>query len=123
RRLQVWERLVVLMAVAVVVLGLAQLVARGFPLRLPYFDFSPDVFEGPYGAGGHRLVPMVVAPALFLQVLRVTTGAAGFARTLPVLLLLVFGTVAPGANAMILAIGTAVGAQVLTVMARRAAKT
>ena len=123
RRLQVWERLVVLMAVAVVALGLAQLVARGFPLRLPYFDFSPDVFEGPYGAGGHRLVPLVVAPALFLQVLRVTTGAAGFARTLPVLLLLVFGTVAPGANAMILAIGTAVGAQVLTVMARRAAKT
>lgn len=123
QRLRVWEFLLRATAVTVVIIGVAQLVSRGFPLRLPYFDYSPDVFEGPYGAGGHRLVPIVVAPALFLEVLRVTTGSARFHRSLPLIGLLAFGLVAPGANAMILAVGVAVAAQVVTVLSRRVART
>src|SRR5690606_22830264 len=57
-RLRYWERLVLFVAVVVVTIGLAQLVSKGFPIRLPYIDYSPDVFVGPYGAGGHRLVPI-----------------------------------------------------------------
>jgi len=119
----VWERLLQLASLAVVAIGVAQLVAAGFPLRLPYIDFSPDVFEGPYGAGGHRLVPMLTGPALVLQVLRVMNGAATLRRSLPLLITLAFGTIAPGANAIILALVGAVALTVITVGGRRYLRT
>lgn len=40
-------------------IGLYQLIAEGFPFRLPYRDFSPDTFQGLFGTGGNRLAAIL----------------------------------------------------------------
>lgn len=102
-RIVIWRKLLIGIGAVVSLIGFAQLVAKGFPFLLPYRDYSPDVFEGPYGAGGHRLVPLLAGPALLLSVARVATGAQKIKRLAPSLILLTFGLVVPGANAVMMA--------------------
>lgn len=98
-----WKSLTAV-AFVIVIMGISQLVANGFPILLPYRDFSPDEFVGPYGQGGHRLIPMVLAPLIFwvgsLGIMHRKFGAKQFF----LMLTLVFGAVAPGSNATILII-------------------
>lgn len=115
-----WGRALVVVAVFHTLVGVLQLVGEGFPFRLPYRDFSPDVFSSVLGDGGHRLIPLITGPAAVLVALRLlrtgTTVAGGL-----VFALLVVGVVGPGSNASVLGLvaaalltfATVVGASML----------
>lgn len=112
--IETWARALVAVAVFHAVVGLIQLVGAGFPVRLPYRDFSPDVFRSVLGDGGHRLVPLIAGPAAVLVGLRVLrTGMSVSSGAL--LMLLVVGVVGPGSNAAVLGLAAAATLTTLTV--------
>jgi hypothetical protein len=57
--------LLILMAGYQVIIGLWQSILTGFPFALPYRNYSPDVFKGTLGAGGHQLVTALFVAAFF----------------------------------------------------------
>ncbi|MFO7544321.1 MAG: hypothetical protein R6W77_02385, partial [Trueperaceae bacterium] len=110
RLVRAWSRGLLLVAGFLLAYGLAQMVRHGFPLALPYRDFSPDVFAGPYGRGGPRLVTMLFVPALFWVSVATLRRPRLRVRDVAAVVALVFAVVAPGSNATILAFAAAVAA-------------
>lgn len=121
RLIVVWGKALTSIAVIVSLIGVAQLVGAGFPRLLPYRDFSPDVFVGPFGAGGHRLVPIITGPALFYVVVSMMHSRMRLFAGSLVLLVLVVGVVAPGSNAAMLVLLVAAGMLGASVAASRLA--
>ena len=111
-----WRNALVVVAVFHSLVGITQLVGAGFPARLPYRDFSPDVFSSVFGDGGHRLVPLIVAPAAVLVALRSMRSGVRVADVALLALLLV-GIIAPGSNAAIMGLLVAGGLMYVTVAA------
>lgn len=61
-----WQNLIIFMALFQGAIGVAQLFYNGFPLKLPYRDFSEDFFVGTLGTGGNRVVANMLAVAIVL---------------------------------------------------------
>lgn len=114
-----WSRSLLVVAGILLVYGLGQMVRAGFPLALPYRDFSPDVFAGPYGRGGPRLVTMLFVPAFFQVTVTALRRPRLGARDVVAIGVLLFAIIAPGSNATILAFGAAIGAYLAQGLARR----
>ncbi len=59
-------RCVLALAWLQIFIGIAQAVSLGFPMKLPYRDFSEDFFQGSFASGGARLVAIVLCVAWFI---------------------------------------------------------
>lgn len=59
-----------IISVSVFIFSMLNMVKNGFPLRLPYIDYLPDEFFGPYGIGGARIVTVVGFFSLIMEVKR-----------------------------------------------------
>jgi hypothetical protein len=117
RLLRSWRNGVVGVALFHALVGIAQLVDAGFPIRLPYRDFSPDVFRSVLGDGGHRLLPLIVTPAAVLVALRSMRSGVRVADVV-LLTLLVVGIIGPGSNAAVLGLLLAGGMTLVTLAGR-----
>ena len=91
----------ILVALLQLGIGLAQSLAAGFPFLLPYRDYSPDIFQGTYGAGGPPVVTMVMLLGMFVAAAAWTAGAG--LRYGLLACILAAGSVLPGSNATIFA--------------------
>jgi hypothetical protein len=114
-----WSRGLLFSGAIILVVGIAQLIRAGFPAELPYRDYSPDVFSALYGAGGPRLVTMILAPALALVVFKAFHARTLTPKTVLSVVLLVFGLVVPGSNATLLAVLAAAAAYLCSTVVRR----
>jgi hypothetical protein len=94
-------RAAVLAALVQLAIGLGQSVVAGFPLMLPYRDYSPDIFQGTYGQGGPPVVTMVMLLGMFVAASAWMAGAGWRYGILACVL--VAGSALPGSNATILA--------------------
>lgn len=96
---------------ACLVVSVASYIGQGFPVMLPYRDFSPDYYWAAYGWGGARIVTVFGFTGLVLE---------AAARTPSVLRTLALSAV-PAANFLLPSynIGILVGVVALGLMARR----
>lgn len=98
RSCDMWGKALILLCCLELLIGLIQLAARGFPVRLPYRDFSPDVFLGTLGSGGHRIVTAYFFLGIVWLVFRYSMIRI---KILIAQLAFLLGFILPGANATI----------------------
>lgn len=80
-----WQKSLLFLAIAQGVIGVAQLFYNGFPLKLPYRDFTEDFFVGTLGTGGNNVVANILAVAVVLCLFKLDAG-----RSRKILFLLIF---------------------------------
>jgi len=100
-RINAWVTGLTVLVSFEVFLGISQFVRHGFPMRLPYRDFSPDVFQGTYGMGGVRLMSIISSYCFFYFLIRYYYKREWTSGAMVIISLL--GMILPGSNAMILA--------------------
>jgi len=66
-------------------LGFIQLMSYGFPLKLPYRDFTEDFLQGSFGSGGNRFAANLIIIAISIYIFKFRQGIE--AKKLPLLFL------------------------------------
>ena len=69
-----WLFGVLLLAFYQAFLGVIQLFSYGFPVNMPYRDFTEDFFQGSFGPGGNRLAANLIVIAIMIYFYRIDCG-------------------------------------------------